>query len=458
MSKKRTYSSVDVEKFDVSSVLPWLGSGGPCIVSVDVAKTGFFAGIADACGEVLAIVRFKHPKQTRLFVSVIEALRDTGLKPQIVMEPTGSYGDALRHQCHVRGLPVYMSPPKHTHDMAEVLDGVPSLHDAKAVVLLAKLQTIRPGKLWQPESAARRATRTTFDRRDIYADSLERNHGRLEGLLARFWPGFDAHFAVRRNRSWMALLEQLPGPEMVAAHPEQARDVLWRASHGMLGPEAIQAVVQSASDCLGVPMQQEDRVQLRELVQEIRRLQQQVDRVDDEIGEVIRAEASAKHMLPVIGPAATAAILAYLGDPAQYESAGALEKAAGLNLKVRSSGKSAGQLKITKRGPSVVRSILHLAALRLIQSNAVVRAWYVGREGFQEKTKLKAVTAVTRKLLRAVWHIVRHDTPFDATKLFDTRSLKLEIDAPAKPSPRFAARRSGAAVRNETSTCGQQTA
>lgn len=457
MSKKRTYSSVDVERFDVTAVVPWLGTG-PCIVSVDVAKTGFFAGIADQAGEVLAIVRFKHPTQTRAFLTVIETLRDKGLNPQVVMEPTGSYGDALRYQCHVRGLPVYMSPPKHTHDIAEVLDGVPSMHDAKAVVVLAKLHVIKRGTRWEPESAERRATRTTFDRREVYADALERNHGRLEALLARYWPGFGDHFSVSRQRSWMGLLEQLPGPEMVAANPDQARDVLWRASRGTLAPDRIAAVVQSATECLGVPMQQEDREQLRELVQEIRRLQEQIDRLDKEIGAVVRAEPAARRMLPLIGPAATAAILAYLGDPAQYGSAGALEKAAGLNLKVRSSGKTAGQLKITKRGPSVVRSILHLASLRLIQSNAVVRAWYVGRKGFQEKTKLKAVVAVTRKLLRAVWHIVRYDVSFDATKLFDTRALKLQINALPRLSRGFGAQGSRAAARSEIPTRTQPTA
>jgi len=55
------------------------------------------------------------------------------------MEPTGTYGDALRHQCHALGLPVHMMPPKHSHDFAEVLDGVPSMHDPKA----ASRETVR---------------------------------------------------------------------------------------------------------------------------------------------------------------------------------------------------------------------------------------------------------------------------------------------------------------------------
>jgi len=445
MGKKRTYSSVDVEKFDIATVLAWLS--GRCIVAVDVAKTKFYAGIANEAGQVLAIVRFKHPVQTRAFLGLLEALREAGHTPQLVMEPTGTYGDALRHQCHVRGFPVYMSAPKHTHDMAEVLDGVPSMHDAKAVVVLAKLHVLKPGTLWQPESESRRSVRTTFDRRELYAEPLQRHLNRLEALLAKFWPGFDELFDVHAKRSWMALLEQLPGPESVAAKPEHARQVLRSASRGQLACDKIDAVLASASDCLGVPMQQGDRTQLHELVQEIHRLTTEQDRIDEELRDVVAAEPAAKRMAPVIGTAAAAAILAYLGAPADYGSAAALEKAAGLNLKERSSGKTAGQLKITKRGPGIVRRNLCLAVLRLIQSNAVVCAWYVRRKGFREDTKMKAVVAVMRKLIRAIWHISRNDVPFDATRLFDTRRLDPKAPTPIRPRSSFATTRSSAAAQ-----------
>lgn len=448
MKKKRTYSSVDVEKFEPAEVVSELTAG--CIVAIDVAKTGFYAGIATPTGEVLRIVRFAHPKQTPAFLAVLETLRDRALSPQVVMEPTGSYGDALRYQCLKRGLPVFMTCPKHTHDMAEVLDGVPSMHDAKAVVVLSKLHAIRPGKLWEPEDESRRRARVTFDRREVFADSLQRHHGRLEALLARYWPGLDDIIDVHRQRSWMLLLEQLPDPALVASHEDLARQLLRRASHNALPPKTIEAVIESACGCLGVPMQDCDRQQLKELVAEMRRLTAEQDRVEKELKAVVEAEPALARVVPVVGVAAAVALLAYLGMPADYDSAGAMEKAAGLNLKVRSSGKTSGQLRITKRGPSLVRKYLHMAVLRLIRSNAIVRAWYVRRDGFRENTKLKAVTAVTRKLIRALWHIARHDVPFDATKLFDTRLLKLEPDVPAKrPSPRFAAKRSAAAVRDQ---------
>ena len=99
MSKKRTYGSADVEHVDVAALVAMLTVG--CIVAVDVAKTKFVAAIAKATGEVLKIVRFSHPVQTLTFLKLVEAIRDAKLSPRVVMESTGTYGDALRYQCHL---------------------------------------------------------------------------------------------------------------------------------------------------------------------------------------------------------------------------------------------------------------------------------------------------------------------------------------------------------------------
>jgi transposase len=63
-------------------------------------------------------------------------------------------------------------------------------------------------------------------------------------------------------------------------------------------------------------------------------------------------------------------------DPRKYACARSYQKALGLNLKEKSSGRHVGQLKITKRGSAVARKYLYFAALRLIQSHPVVKAWY----------------------------------------------------------------------------------
>ena len=116
------------------------------------------------------------------------------------------------------------------------------------------------------------------------------------------------------------------------------------------------------------------------------------------------------------------ALVAYLGALTDYESAAALEKACGLNLKIRSSGNYVGRLKLTKRGSAAVRRYLYLAALRLIQSDPLIARWYRARAGYRGGRKLVAIVAVMRKLARALWHIARGHA-FDSTLLVDERAL-----------------------------------
>ena len=61
----------------------------------------------------------------------------------------------------------------------------------------------------------------------------------------------------------------------------------------------------------------------------------------------------------------------------------------------------------------------------MVKTDPVVRAWYlrkVERQGGQ--AKMKAVVAVMRKLICALWHVGRGER-FDASKLFDTTRLDL---------------------------------
>jgi transposase len=429
MKKKRTYSSVDVEKIDVLAVVQMIVTVG-CIVAIDVAKRRFVAALASATGEVLRILRFEHPRQTLAFLRVIDALQSAKLEPRVVMEPTGTYGDALRYQCHARGVPIEMMSPKHTHDIAEVLDGVPSMHDPKAAVALAQLAKLRPGKAWTPDTVEKRELRALLDRRWPMSKTLELYFGHLEALLARHWPELDAILDLREQKSWRALLREYPGPHLVAASRPKAVETLRRASRGRLANERITEVVDSACTTLGVPMTKGEEERLRFIVRQIEREATGLEELDVAIAEMVGHDPVMSQLAVVIGPACAASIVSHLGSPLAYAAPRALEKAMGLNLKVKSSGEQQGNVHITKRGPAQVRQLLYLAVLRRVQSDRTTKAWYRGRKTYNEKSKQRAIVAVMRKLARALWHVARGAT-FDPSKLFDVRRLKLNETTPA---------------------------
>jgi transposase len=434
MSKKRTYGSADVEHVDVAALVAMLTVG--CIVAVDVAKTKFVAAIAKATGEVLKIVRFSHPVQTLTFLKLVEAIRDAKLSPRVVMESTGTYGDALRYQCHLRGVAIEMILPKHTHDFAEVVDGVPSTHDAKAAVTLVQLTLIKPGRRWTPDDDGRRDLRALLDQRSLQTKELDVYHGHLEAYLARHWPELLSLIDVREQRSWMTLLKAYPGPHRVAEAGSEAAKLLHTASHGRFSKEHIKAIVDAAGTTFGVPMRQSEEAMLRFLVENMEEHTKGIDALDDELAQRVKEDDVASRLAAVVGPACAASIVSRLGSPTLFASAGALEKAMGLNLKVRSSGEKQGQLHITKRGPAQVRQLLYFAVLRMLQADPIVAAWCKARKSYDgESGKRKAIVAVMRKLVRALWHVAKGPR-FDASKLFDVRRLDLtSASAESKVSP-----------------------
>lgn len=451
MKRKRSYAAVDVEQLDVEALLPLVTVG--CIVAIDVAKTKFVAAIATAGGEVLKLVKFEHPRQTIAFLGLLRALQQAERKPVVVMEPTGTYGDALRYQCHALGLRVHMMPPKHSHDFAEVLDGVPSMHDPKAATVLAKLQAIKPARAWQPESDTRRDLRAWVDQRHPIARTLAIYHGHLEAMLARHWPELEAHVDVYRQRSWFALLTKYPGPQAVAAAGEAAAITLRKASRGHFGPTRLQAILDAAKTSTGVPMTAGEQDRLRAIAEQIELQTRRLDAVDATLADLVAEDVVLSRLATVVGPACAAAVGSLVGSPLDFPNARALEKAFGLNLKEKSSGNTRGQMSITKRGPGPVRHLLFMAALRLMKDDAVALSWCRARRGYKADQKIKAVVALMRKLARALWHVARGEA-FDATKLFDIRRLDLTSDtthrkntaAPTSPSARAAGPYQGGAA------------
>lgn len=429
MAKKRTYRTVSVHQLDAGKLAASVGTR--CIVAIDVAKVKMMAGFATAAGQCAEIVRFEHPTQTRMFLALLSALRELGVALEVVLESTGVYGDSLRHQLTLSGISVFRMDTKKVHDAAELLDGVASMHDAKACTILAHLHAQGLSKPWRERSELQRTLRSMIDLRDLYARPFQVACGRLEAVVARHWPELSEH--IDTDAGWhLHLLSELGGPARVSANPTATADLLRRVSRGALSESRIQQIIGLAAGSLGDPMSAHELELVQAVTRHLLELRAQIRAVDERIEAEIEGRPELQHLRAVLGAVTTAALVADAGNPADYESAAAFEKALGLNLKIRSSGEDKGirTLRITKRGPSRARRYLYLAALRLINRDGAVRQWYRARKGYLGDMKLKAVVAVMRKLARAMVHVAR-GAPFDASKLFDTRRLAAPAATPS---------------------------
>ena len=149
---KRKYRADDVKVARVDGLVERV-VGDRVFVGIDVAKKDMYAAVVDEALRVASIVKWKHPDECSAFIAYLAQLRDLGLDVEVVMEPSGVYGDALRYQVQQAGFTVFRVQPKRVHDAMEVFDGVPSLHDPKSAVIIAKLTATA-----SPSAGTREAT------------------------------------------------------------------------------------------------------------------------------------------------------------------------------------------------------------------------------------------------------------------------------------------------------------
>lgn len=420
---KRKYRSVQVKDVQVSQLLETLGSGR-CIVAIDVAKEGFFAAVMDETEQVLVTVKWLHPVQSPEFMSLVAALA-VGRTLDTVMEPSGVYGDALRSKLCASGYSVFRVSPKRSHDMAEAYDGVPSWHDAKSAAIIGKMHLDGASERWPVASDHERRLAAALRVLEVHYKEVQRNRNRIEGYLARHWPEV-TYLMDTDSATLLELLIEYGGPAAVAADADGAQNLMRRVGGHFLAQSKIDCVVDSACGSFGMHQIDGEVDMVKAVAGECRRQQRASNKARRRVEELSLSEGASKHMAPVVGKTTAAVLTASVGEATKYKTAAAYEKSMGLNLKEKSSGTQKGALRITKRGPGVARKFLYLAALRLIRSDAVARAWYakkVKRDG--GKMKNKAVVAVMRKLIRALWYVAQ-GADFDSTKLFDTRRLNLQ--------------------------------
>lgn len=423
---KRKYQAVRVKQVVVEQLVEKMSSGRG-VFAVDVAKEDMYGALMAADGTVVKTIRWTHPTETRECLALLAQARAGGVVFEVAMEPSGTYGDALRWAFGRAGLVVHRVSPKRSHDAAEVYDGVPSLHDAKSAAIIGKLFLDGACEPWPAKEDGRRRLEAELRVLEIHEKQFESNRNRLEALLARYWPELCSYLALD-SATLLELVSQYGGPAAVAAHPGEAAALMRRVGRTFLAPEKLDAVVACAGATLGVEQLLEETELVRCVAAEARRNQQEAlkakQRVEARTGDL---EAT-RNLAPVIGKTTAAVLVASLGSPSDHGSAKAYEKALGLNLREKSSGKLKNcGLHITKRGPSLCRMYLYFAVLRLLQHDEVVAAWYarkVARDGGQAKTK--AVVAIMRKLARALWHVSQGQA-LDTAKLFDTRRLQLDV-------------------------------
>jgi transposase len=421
--KSKAYRAVDVKNLDIAAVLKdrdeKLVHAG-----LDTGKEYILCMLRWGPGDFERPWRIRNPFDLARLAALLSAVAQ-GRQLIVALEPTGTYGDALRHTLQQAGLTVQRVRPKAASDYAEVFDGVPSQHDGKDAGVVAELAA--QGRSWpwpwQVPTEDEQELAYQVDWLDGQRRQMLLWCGRVAALLRRHWP--EATRLLKATSGvLLRCLATYGGPRGLAADPDAVAR-LRRWGKGFRSIDKAAALVASAQQTAGVPLGRWDEERLRRYARAIQHCQREMRAARRRLRALAQGQATLQAMGEVIGVPTACVLWVALGDPAEYPCGPAYRKAMGLNLAERSSGQWQGKLKITKRGSAQVRRWLYLAALRWLQHEPV-RSWYLRQKAQRQGEGKAAVIGVMRKLALALYRVAGRGEPFDRQQLY--RSL---TDQPA---------------------------
>jgi transposase len=413
--RKKAYSATRVNHVDWKNLIH--GKDGlSAAVGVDVGKYEFLSVCRWAADWFERPWRIKNPCEIADFVGLLQRL-GADRKLVVAMEPSGTYGDALRQALSDAGIEVQKVSTKAAHDYAEVFDGVPSQHDGKDAAVVAELAALGKCSRWPYEAADawRQELSYWVDWMIGQRQVLAMWQGRLEGLLGRHWP--EATRVLRlSSATLLRILRHYGSAQALAADP-QAPERLRRWGGRWLDGQKIADFLGDARSSVGVRVGEWERRQIQEYAEQAWQARQQGERAQRRLRVLACDHPVLQAQGKVVGVPTACVLYVSTGDPRDYHSAGAYRKAMGLNLVERSSGVFQGQLHISKRGHARSRQWLYFAVLRLVQT-AGVRGWYEAKKAQNPDAAKLVLVAVMRKLALALHHVGVDNEAFDARRLF----------------------------------------
>ncbi|HJT32135.1 MAG TPA: transposase, partial [Pirellulales bacterium] len=415
MIKNKAYRAVEVKQVVLEEVVAQ-ATPGAVTVGVDLGKFEFLVVVRFADGASRRPWKVKNPSEIETTVRLLERLSKHH-PVTVAMESTGTYGDALRRELAAVGLPVVRVSGKAASDYAEIFDGVPSQHDGKDAAIIAELAALGKARPWPYQEPSDEDSELAYwvDKVDVQQRMENFWTGRVEASLARHWPELPRRLRLN-SVTLLSALAHYGGPAALAVDPE-ARRRLTDWSRGALTKEAIDEIMASAVETYGAKQNAYEAKTLQEQAAAALAAYRERKAAHRRLKELAERHEILRRQAKVVGAVTACVVWVALGDPRNYHCGPAYRKAKGLNLKERSSGQYQGRLKITKRGPSIVRRWLYFAALRAVKTSSA-RDWYEAKKAKDQGRGKRALIAVMRKLSLAMYAVGARDETFDPGRLF----------------------------------------
>jgi len=410
------------------------------IVGVDIAKNLQYARFVDYRGkEVSKVLSFNNDKDGfEAFISKIKDICKT--KNQfsnviIGMEPTGHYWKTLAYYLMERKYKVVGVNPYHTKRAKELDDNSPTKCDKKDAITIARL--VKDGRYFIPYLA-----------KDIYSDirmltntrvellkTINSLKNRITAMLDQYFPEIRKVFRdIIDGKAVRQILKICPFPKMILELGETGvlKEIKKAVKRGV-GIKRVKKLIEVSETSIGLRHSLETaKLRLNILINELELMEQELLKIEGLMDEKLRKTGYYDRLISIdgVGVVSACSFLGEIGCPLRFSNARQIFNYAGLNLIEDSSGKNKSKTCISKRGRSVLRSILYQMSFTMVNSNAEMKQLYhyLKNRKVNPLKKKQALIVISKKIVTVMFNLIKKNESYKSDSVFgDVRKKMLMV-------------------------------
>jgi transposase len=380
-------------------------------VGIDIgAETHLMAAVNEA--DHVLIKPTKIAEDAGGYERLLELLgepRDT----LVAMEATGHYWKNLFATLAARGFVVALLNPLRTARFASE-DLARTKSDAIDALGIARFAAQkRPAATRLPDSATEELRELVRLRDRLVQDFGDRVR-QLHRLVDLGFPEFTRYVRGLDSALATAILHDYPTAAAFTGVSMRRLASLRYDGHHRVGDELAHALIDAAARSVGRHHGEAYRIQVRYACEDLDLLRRRLRTLEGDIERMLERHDVGLLLTTIdgIGPQTAARLVAELGDPASFRSAGALAAYIGVVPGLRQSGKRTGtRAGMTSIGHAALRASLWMPVLTAVRTNPWLRAYYQ-RLRARGKLPKVALVATMRKLVVAIYTVAKQRRPF----------------------------------------------
>jgi transposase len=424
---------------DVEAWKARMASGEVLLVGVDIGKRKDEACVATKDKVLCRRLRFGATLDGIDYLerTVRKYLEQTGCREVLVaMEPTGVYWQTIRRMLSDRGWAVCCTDPARVKHNRKTLKGNGSKTDRKDAYCI--LDLLRQGKVFfaLERDAELEGAHRFMRRYEACRKRTSEIRNQLRDALYLVFPELEMELKTVTIPTVLKFLSVHPTPASIAVLSREEFVVLWRGRHGRWGRKKFEHIYDLAKRSIGIPDEGVAlEYEIRQLVSELEHslemercwLSKAIELVRD------RREYQIMRGIKGLGEKIAVGILAEAGLASHYQEGKQWVKQAGLDVRLCVSGDSVRKVpRISHKGNSSLRSWAYQAAVNLVRYKGPFQELYHKKQRSSpgKGSKKRALVAVSDKLLRVLFAMVRDNSRYNAkadeeiAKRYERKELK----------------------------------